>query len=162
GAKPEQQKAMLQDLLKERFHLVAHTDSRPMPAYLMTAGKRVLLKDADASASKGCKGKPRPQGTEATVPIEVACHGMTAAEIADALHNMAGGYLRQPVIDSTELKGTYDFDLKWTSRGALAAAGADGISIFDAAEKQLGLKLELAKSPLPVVLVESVDQKPTA
>ena len=37
-------------------------------------------------------------------PVEVACHGLTAAEIADNLHNMAGGYLRQPVTDSTGLK----------------------------------------------------------
>jgi uncharacterized protein (TIGR03435 family) len=128
----------------------------------MTAGKRMLLKEADPAAKKGCQGKPRPQNAAPTDPIEVACHGMTAAEIAENLHNMAGGYLRQPVIDATELKGTYDFDLKWTGRNQLAAAGADGISIFDAVEKQLGLKLELKQTPLPVVLVETVDQKPTA
>lgn len=161
GSTPNRQKAMLQALLAERFHLVAHTDSKPMPAYLMTVGKHVLLKDADPSAQKGCQGKPRPQNAEPTAPIEVACHGLTAAEIADNLRNMAGGYLRQPVVDSTGLKGTYDFDIKWTARGQLAAAGADGISIFDAVEKQLGLKLDLQKSPLPVVVVESVDQKPT-
>jgi uncharacterized protein (TIGR03435 family) len=132
-----------------------------MPAYVMTAGKRVLLKDAEPTEKKGCNGKPRPQNAGPTTPIEVACRGLTAAEIAENLHDMAGGYLRQPVIDSTELKGTYDFDLKWTGRNQLAAAGADGISVFDAVEKQLGLKLELRKSPLPVVVVESVDQKPT-
>jgi hypothetical protein len=59
------------------------------------------------------------------------------------------------------LKGTYDFDLKWTSRSQLAAAGADGISVFDAVDKQLGLKLDLQKTPLRVVVVESVDEKPT-
>ena len=99
---PDKQKAMLKALLAERFHLVAHPDSRPMPAYIMTATKRVSLKDADPAAQKGCQGKPRPQNAEPTAPIEVACHGLTAAEIADNLHNMAGGYLRQPVIDSTE------------------------------------------------------------
>jgi uncharacterized protein (TIGR03435 family) len=161
GATADRQKAMLQALLAERFHLVAHPDSRPMPAYILTASKRPLLKDADPAAQKGCQGKPRPQDAGPTAPVEVACHGMTAAEIADNLHNMAGGYLRQPVVDSTGLKGTYDFDLKWTGRGQLAAAGADGISIFDAVDKQLGLKLDLQKSPLPVVVVESVDQKPT-
>ena len=161
GSTAETQKTMLQGLLAERFHLVAHPDKRPMPAYILTASKRPLLKDADPSAQKGCQGKPRPQDAPPTAPIEVACHGLTAAEIADNLHNMAGGYLRQPVVDSTGLTGTYDFDLKWTGRGQLAAAGADGISVFDAVEKQLGLKLELLKSPLPVVAVESVDQKPT-
>jgi uncharacterized protein (TIGR03435 family) len=161
GSTPETQRIMLQALLTERFHLVARSDSKPMPAYILTAGKRPLLKDADPAAPKGCQGKPRPQDAAPTAPVEVACHGMTAADIADNLHNMAGGYLRQPVIDSTGLKGTYDFDLKWTGRGQLAAAGADGISIFDAVDKQLGLKLDLQQSSLPVVVVESVDQKPT-
>ena len=161
GSTPDGQKAMLQALLGERFHLAAHRDSRPMPAYVMTAGKHPLLKDADPAAQKGCQGKPRPQNAGPTAPIEVACHGLTAAEIGENLHNMAGGYLRQPVVDSTGLKGTYDFDLKWTGRGQLAAAGADGISIFDAVDKQLGLKLDLQRAPLPVVVVESVDQKPT-
>jgi len=127
----------------------------------MTVSKHLLLKDADPGAQKGCQGKPRPQDAGPNAPVEVACHGLTAAEIAENLREMAGGYLRQPVVDSTELKGTYDFDIKWTPRGRLAAAGADGISVFDAVEKQLGLKLELRKSPLPVVVVESVDQKPT-
>jgi uncharacterized protein (TIGR03435 family) len=162
GSMRDQQKAMLRTLLAERFHLVAHADSKPLPAYIMTVGKRAMLKDADPSKNKGCQGKPRPQGAGPTAPIEVECHGLSAAEIAQNLQDMAGGYLRQPVVDSTGLTGTYDFDLKWTARGQLQAAGADGISVFDAVDKQLGLKLDLKTSPLPVVNVESVDQKPTA
>jgi uncharacterized protein (TIGR03435 family) len=161
GATPDQQKAMLKALLIERFHLAAHADTKPMPAYLLTASKHLLMKDASPDAEKGCQGKPRPQNAEPTAPIEVSCHGQTAADIATNLRNMAGGYLRQPVVDATGLKGTYDFDIKWTGRGQLAAAGADGISIFDAVEKQLGLKLELQTSPMPVVVVESVNQQPT-
>jgi uncharacterized protein (TIGR03435 family) len=157
----EQQRKMLQALLAERFHLVAHPDSKPMPAYVLSASNKVLLKDADPAAAKGCQGKPRPPNAAPTDPIDVACHGLSAAEIAEDLHNMAGGYLRQPVVDETELKGTYDFDIKWTARNQLENAGADGISIFNAVEKQLGLKLELKTAPLPVVSVESVDEKPT-
>ena len=87
-------------------------------------------------------GQERPQGALPTTPIEVACHGLTSAEIADNLHNMAGGYLRQPVVDATNLKDTGGFDIKWTARGQLETAGTDGISIFDAVEKQLGLKID--------------------
>ena len=79
GSTPDSQKTMLQALLAERFHLVAHPDSRPMPAYILTASKHPLLKDADPAAQKGCQGKPRPQNAEPTAPIEVACHGLTAA-----------------------------------------------------------------------------------
>jgi uncharacterized protein (TIGR03435 family) len=160
GSTKESQREMLKALLAERFHLVAKPDTRPMPAYVLTAGKNVKLEEGDDSGPKECKGKPRPQDAPPTYPIEVRCNNQTAADIASDLRNMAGGYLRQPVVDSTELKGLYSFDLKWTGKAQLAAAGADGISIFDAVEK-LGLKLELKTAPLPVVAVESVDQKPT-
>jgi hypothetical protein len=56
----------------------------------------------------------------------------------------------------------WDFDLKWTGRGVLTAAGADGISIFDAVDRELGMKLELQKVPTPVIVVDSVNQRPTA
>jgi len=64
-------------------------------------------------------------------------------------------------MDRTELKGFFEFELKWTGRGQLGAAGADGITIYDAVEKQLGLKLELQTKPSPVIVVDSVTQKPT-
>ena len=57
---------MLQALLAERFHLVARPDSKPMPAYILTASKHPLLKDADPAAPKGCQGKPRPQNAGPT------------------------------------------------------------------------------------------------
>src|SRR6516162_3279487 len=44
----EKQRAMLQTLLTERFSLVAHTDKKPMPAYIMTVPKRAMLKEADS------------------------------------------------------------------------------------------------------------------
>jgi len=47
-------------------------------------------------------------------------------------------------------------------RQALQRAGADGISIFDAVDKELGLKLERQTAPRPVLIVDSVNQKPTA
>jgi uncharacterized protein (TIGR03435 family) len=87
---------------------------------------------------------------------------MTTAQIAENLRQMAGGYIDRPVIDKTNLEGAWDFDLKWTGRGQLAAAGADGISLFDAFDKQLGLKLELQQMAVPVVVVDSVNRTPTA
>ena len=67
-----------------------------------------------------------------------------------------------PVTDSTGLKGSFDFEIKWTPRALLQKAGADGISIFDAVDKEMGLKLDLATAPSPVLIVDSVHQMPTA
>src|SRR4029077_3178300 len=82
-------------------------------------------------------------------------------QFAQDLRNMAGGHLTNPVLDKTGLKGSWDFDLKWTGRGALARAGADGISIFDAVDKQLGLKLQPEKLPVQVFVIDSVNERPS-
>jgi uncharacterized protein (TIGR03435 family) len=91
----------------------------------------------------------------------VECRNLTAAEIGDNLHQMAGGYVDHEVVDRTNLSGQFDFRIEWTARAALAAKGAEGISLFDAAEKQLGLKLELKDVSMPALVLESVDRKPT-
>jgi hypothetical protein len=67
----------------------------------------------------------------------------------------------QPVVDETNLPGAWSFTIKWTGRDQLERQGADGISIFAAVEKQLGLKLELKTAPRPVFQVASVDETPT-
>jgi uncharacterized protein (TIGR03435 family) len=81
---------------------------------------------------------------------------------AQNLRGMAGAYITNPVMDLTGLKGSWDLDLKWTARALLAQAGADAITVFDAVDKQLGLKLELQTVPTPVIVVDSVNQKPSA
>jgi uncharacterized protein (TIGR03435 family) len=159
---------MLQTLLAERFSLKIHQGTSPVPRYVLSVGKGSKLKPASGSEDPSCR--PQQQaggggnpGDPASMPnIKVACHNMTAAGIADNLHQMAGGYLDHDVIDSTKLEGSFDFDIEWTGRGALAAKGADGISIFDAVDKQLGLKLELQNVPMPTLVIESVNRKPTA
>lgn len=66
------------------------------------------------------------------------------------------------VVDRTEMKGTWDFAFKFTPKvpAGIATTG-EVIPLFDALEKQLGLKLELTTAPLPVVVVDHVNQKPT-
>ena len=56
----------------------------------------------------------------------------------------------------------FDFKLEWTAPVALVAKGASGISVFEAVDKQLGLKLELKDVPTPALVIESVNRKPTA
>jgi len=158
-------KLMLRTLLADRFKLVLHNDTKPTQAFVLSAGKgKPKLKEADGMGTTGCQGQPQQGPPQPGVfnYIVVACRNITMEAFARSIHQMANGYLTSPVVDSTGIKGSWDFDIKWSGRGALAAMGADGISIFDAVDRQLGLKLELQKVPTPVIVVESANQKPTA
>jgi len=158
---------MLRSLLADRFSLVITHGTSPMPRYVLAVGKNgPKLKPATGSESSGCKpvqsaGPVNPADVASLPNVKVACRGLTSNMIADNLHLMAGGYLDHDVIDSTKLEGSWDFDLEWTARNALAAKGSNGISVFDAVEKQLGLKLEVQSISVPSLVIESVNRKPT-
>jgi uncharacterized protein (TIGR03435 family) len=157
-------KLMLRTLLADRFHLVVKTGTSPMPTYLLTAGSgKPKMTESEGAGDPSCIPVPPPQNPPPGAPsyITVNCKNLTMAALAETLHNFAGGYLDQPVVDETKLAGTWDFTIKWTGRGQLEKQGADGISIFAAVEKQLGLKLELKTAPRPVFQVASVDETPT-
>jgi len=154
---------MLQNLLADRFKLVVHKDIKSMPAFALTVGKgKPKMKQTSGSDQSACQEVPQ-NPAPGTVPyLAVSCHGVTMSAFAGVLSDWGGGtYLSDPVVDQTGLGGTWDFELKWTARNRLAQAGADGISLLDAIDKQLGLKLEAKKAPLPVLIVDSVNQKPT-
>src|ERR1035438_1908208 len=171
GSTPETLKSMLRGLLQDRFHLVAHTDTKNLPAWAVTVGKKLELERADGAEEPGCKlqpGKaPPPSWGTPGEPVAFVCRNITMAAFTDSLPKLRGvsGYLfNYPVVDRTALKGAWNFSLKWSMRvaGLTGPAAAGPITIFDACEKQLGLKLELTKAPMPVVVVDSVNQKPTA
>ena len=67
--------------------------------------------------------------------------------------------LRQPVLDATGVAGKFDFKLEWTpdDMGAKAPE-AGGPSIFAALQEQLGLKLESAKVPAEVIVIDSAEK----
>jgi uncharacterized protein (TIGR03435 family) len=110
----------------------------------------------------------------------VTVRNMSMGQFAEDLQRIAGGYIRVPVEDKTGLDGSYDFTLTFTPIGLLngggrgrggdggAAAGAadaldpsGGLSVFDAVNKQLGLKLEMKKRPMKVLVIDSILEKPT-
>jgi uncharacterized protein (TIGR03435 family) len=91
------------------------------------------------------------------------------------LVNFLSQRLRRTVIDKTDLKAVYDLHLEWTPESSTlnAAAPTSGIapaptvpaepsgpSLFTALQEQLGLKLESAKGPVEVLIIDSV-QKPS-
>jgi uncharacterized protein (TIGR03435 family) len=101
---------------------------------------------------------------------------MTLRQFAEDLPRFAGGYIHVPVVDASGLDGAWDFTLSFspsdqvTARatstaapeGPLGAADPNGaLSVFDAVQRQLGLKLELRKRPMPVLVIDHVDEQPS-
>lgn len=162
GTTQDKAKLMLQGLLADRFKLVVHKDEKSIPGFVLSIGKgKPKLKEADGDGPSTCQGEPQIQ-EPGVIPYNVVnCRNITMKDFAAQIRGMANAYLTSTVLDSTDLKGKWDFTIKWTGKGALALAGADGITIFDAVDKQLGLKLEAQKIATPVILVDSVNQKPT-
>jgi uncharacterized protein (TIGR03435 family) len=79
-----------------------------------------------------------------------------------------------PVVDATGRSGRYDMTINFTPPSAtpnragptvggdaVASAPDGSISIFEALEKQLGLKLESRKVMGQVLVIDHVDEKPT-
>ena len=59
------------------------------------------------------------------------------------------------IVDQTGLTGSFDFDLEWTQD---PSADVSGPSLFTALQEQLGLKLESARGPVDVLVIDSASQ----
>jgi len=181
GQTPLQELApMLQTLLKDRFKLQAHFEDRLMTAYTLVAAKPKLRK-ADASTRTRRKVENGPAIVNSVafpVPTRVVtCQNITMAQFADQLQSIAEPYVHFPVRDGTGIAGGWDFSFSFTATPpnqlrvsppneppAHTAAASDpvgGISLFDAVEKQLGLKLDAQKRPCPVLVIDHIEEKPT-
>ena len=184
---PDAQKLMLQSLLADRFKLVVHKETKPLPTYALVAGKKPQLKEAEGTEDSGCKPQASGAGpggmrimvggavmggaagtTQTLVlgpggTIQYACRNMTMEAFAAGLRGMMGASVGpNPILDETGLKGRYNFDVRW-SIGMIGPAmeSSERVTVFEAMEKQLGLKLEERQVPTPVMVVDSVNEKPT-
>jgi uncharacterized protein (TIGR03435 family) len=156
---PDDVKLMLRAVLADRFHLVVHNDTHPIPTYVLRVDKSgPKLKPADdgepSSVDEHHTPSNPPPGTPAYYSLTL--HNQTMAQFRQILQGYGSNYISRPVVDATGLTGGYDFELAWTLRPA-----PDGLTIFDAVQKQLGLKLTLEQFPTPVLVVDKVDESPT-
>jgi len=158
GSPSESVKPMLQTLLADRFKLAVHNDTKRVAGFALTAGEGTpKMKPTVGSAKAGCQSVPEP-GTPDGPSLKYiwSCRNLTMEQFALSLFSRAG----KPVVDATGIAGSWDFDVELSNQNA--AAGPNAIAISDGLEKQLGLKLEAKTISLPVVVVDRVNEKPSA
>ena len=184
GAAKEDFRAMLQNLLAERFKLSAHWDKKDMLVYELTVAKNgpkfqeaappQAGKDDDAPSGnikRDKDGFPVVAGTGmATIPGHARIRSV--GEPIAWLVTMLSGQLSSPVLDATGLKGKYDFTVSWAfeeNNAAASAAGAPAAASTDlyhpalitAVQSQLGLKLEHKKGQAGVLVIDHLEKTPT-
>jgi len=161
GAPRDLATEMLKSLLRDRFALRMHPETRNESGLLLVVGRGgPHLKAADPST----KGSGADVGSILSTKREVLPRGAgrfwsrhcTMAMLVDYLL----WHLHMPIADRTGLKGEYDVVLD-----IAPAEDPDGfdrqVRIIDAVRK-LGLDLKRGKMPVNVVVVDSVSKEPTA
>jgi len=164
-ASAEQVRQMLVQLVVTRFHLRTHRETRSLPAYQLVLDKR----GSKVPMTKDSNAKP----DVAVAPGSLQLTNATSATFASQLSYAVA----RPVIDRTNLTGRFDFSLVWTpfagEDGGPTTSGlppgvgdarpstSEGASLFTALQEQLGLKLESAKGPVDVLVIDHVE-RPTS
>jgi bla regulator protein blaR1 len=181
GGPPGPLQLMMQDLLRERFKLAAHRETREQPIYELKlartdgklgSGLRVSTTDCAAMFGRGRVGPP-PRGMAAGErppcgmrigPGQLTAGGMPISQLILPLSQ----FIERLIVDRTGLTGNFDIDLTWTPDRlpqGTPPPGApppsidpNGPSLFTAVQEQLGLKLESERAPVEVLVIDHVER----
>jgi uncharacterized protein (TIGR03435 family) len=163
---------MMRSLLADRFRLAVHRETRDFPVYALQLARsdrrlgpqlHASLTDCAALAASG-----QPQAAPDEKPRcgvrasggQMLAGGLPVAQLASLLSTMVD----RTVVDRTGLSGAFDVELNWTPDrlpqrpDAAPPSSPDNPSIFTALREQLGLKLEPAKAPADVLVIDHVER----
>ena len=160
----KQMRMLIANALEQRFGLKYHTEQREMTAYTLTVAKG----GPKLTASNDREGDPGNflfaglgKLHTSNMSMKEFCHGMQEA------------VMDKPVVDQTGLTGRYDFNLNWTpDQSQFASFGAHipppnpddpnpPPSLYTALQEQLGLKMDVTKANVDVMVIDHID-KPSA
>jgi uncharacterized protein (TIGR03435 family) len=159
----DQRRAMLLEILSDRFKLAYHRETRILPEYSLVIAKGGS-KLQEFRPGNDASGAPKHAGQMKMQNGVITASGIPIEPLTRFLSDRVG----RPVIDKTGLTGNYDFTRQWTDDhhdgpppgpdAAPPASAESGPSIFTAVEEQLGLKLQSEKGPVQVVLIDHIVQ----
>jgi uncharacterized protein (TIGR03435 family) len=164
----------LQTLLRDRFKLAVHRETKELPIYELVVAKGgfKLQPVKEGSCVPFDAEKFRAPGTN---PMDFCGYGgfgrgfyeastVSMADLAYALPMAVG----RTVVDKTGITGVFRIHLTYQfvspptappdGAGNPASADDAGLSIFTALQEQLGLKLESSKGPVEVLVIDHVEK----
>lgn len=142
--------AMLQILLKQRFHLASHVESEERPVSVLVVDKGGLK--LRAYDDKGVATPPAADG-------KILFMARHLPDLCERLAKVTG----RPVIDKTDLTGDYMIVLSYLPFGSLNGEPSDpAADIFAALRDQLGLRLEPQRGMVDILKIDSINKVPTA
>jgi bla regulator protein blaR1 len=143
GKPPNQTRFMMQTLLRDRFKLAFHSETRDLPIYALVVqrsdgrlgpGLKRIPDDECPAPGSPRRGGPPPAGPAAPPPSpfdpnavapcgsivfgpgHLLAHGVPIDMLARSLANLPViTSFNRPVTDLTKLEGVYDFDFRWTN-----------------------------------------------
>jgi uncharacterized protein (TIGR03435 family) len=156
----DQFRPLLQSLLADRFGLKFHHEMREMPVYALVPGKvGPKFKESPPDAPDSDQFYPKDQFYGNGRGWRIALSRGTMEGLADAIASTSG--LDLPVVDRTGLTGVYDLRIAYMTEETIANdPGPSDIGVFDAV-LNIGLKLEMQKANVEVLVVDHVG-KPSA
>jgi uncharacterized protein (TIGR03435 family) len=191
GVSPDKLPEMVQSLLADRFGIRLHHEEKEMPVFAMLVGKPPLrLKDSviDPKAPPPTSVQVTGTGSAAGIAVNLgngSSYTLGLGKFEAKKVNAAGmaavleRFTDRPVMDMTQLKGTYDFEFSVTPddmqtlmiRAAINAGVQlppqalrlldNGGNPLDSAADQLGLKLDSRKMAVDIVVIDQISKTPT-
>ena len=197
GTTKDKFRKMLQQLIEERFQLVAHHTTQDLFVYeLVVAKNGPKLAESAGDPGKPSAGVPVAARDDQGFPVlgPGRRHGLSQQNesgtwvtretfryfsMQEFVQELAWPLGEPPkwshaisvahVVDNTGLTGRYDFKLEYAGSHSPGSAflqpGSDGQlseapTLFDAVQRQLGLKLQASKAPFDVLVIDRIEKIP--
>jgi uncharacterized protein (TIGR03435 family) len=158
---------MAKNLLADRFKLVVHPETKEGAIYQLVLARpdgklgpklRAAAIDCEALMARGgpsptsaAPGEMPPCSTRIGNG-RLTTRGGIMPRIVRTFAGLPG--VERIIVDKTDLTGSFDLDLDWTED---PSANASGPSLFTALQEQLGLKLESARGPVEVLVIDHAE-----
>jgi uncharacterized protein (TIGR03435 family) len=184
---PDDARLLVRRLVENRFALRAHREMRELPVYHLVLARTdgrlgPKIKPSTVDCTPFLTGQ-RPMQESPSDPTHrfglcseggsftpggVLTPRLNGQPLSGLIQHLQEA-LEQPVIDRTGLKGNYDIELSYLEEsladksvaGPAAPSASKGPTLFTALQEQLGMKLEPARGPVQVLVIDSVSE-PTA